>query len=245
MKRISTGISGLDKLVGGGFIQNSIILLSGGPGTGKTIFGLQFICSNALKEPGVYVTLEQTSEELREQMKQFGMDIERLEDKNKISILQIEEVDIERILRMVESEVKRINAKRLVIDSHTALMDFASTFKEGIRELSSYIIYLKETLGFGPGEREIIRKTAKKTIDFYKKLGCTTLLISEVSKEGEFSKDGVTEYLVDGIISLNFLSEGFPRSLNIRKMRRTKHGLDAYPVEISKEGLIVKKSPKI
>ncbi|MDI6806700.1 MAG: ATPase domain-containing protein, partial [Candidatus Aenigmarchaeota archaeon] len=56
MKRIKSGINGLDKLIEGGFPEGSVILVSGAPGTGKTLFGLQFIYQGAkANEPGVYV----------------------------------------------------------------------------------------------------------------------------------------------------------------------------------------------
>ena len=85
VERIKTGIKGFDKLVKGGFPAASTILVTGSPGTGKTIFALQFLYNGASKfrEKGLYVTFEQNEEALKDQGKLFGWDIEKL-IKNKI-----------------------------------------------------------------------------------------------------------------------------------------------------------------
>ena len=83
MNRTKTGISGFDELIGGGLVEGSTVLVSGRAGTGKTIFGLQFLYNGASKfnEPGVYVTLETRPRDLRLEAKQFGWNLEELEKK--------------------------------------------------------------------------------------------------------------------------------------------------------------------
>ena len=81
-KRVPSGIHGLDETMQGGFIQNSLNLVSGGAGTGKTLVGLQFIHFGALLgEPGIFVTFEEKKEELVEDAKIFGWDMDDLEKK--------------------------------------------------------------------------------------------------------------------------------------------------------------------
>jgi len=79
MKRINTGINGLDELIEGGFPVKRSVLLSGACGTGKSIFSMQFIYEGALtySEPGVFVTLDERPDLLRQDMLRFGWDIKK------------------------------------------------------------------------------------------------------------------------------------------------------------------------
>ena len=84
IKRISTGISGLDPLIQGGFKRNSVNLVAGGAGTGKSIFAMQFIIEGLKKnEPGIYITFEEKKEKVYEDMLEFGWDLEKYEKSEK------------------------------------------------------------------------------------------------------------------------------------------------------------------
>src|SRR3989338_4362172 len=89
MKRVPTGIVGLDELLEGGFPEGRAILLSGGCGTGKTIFCTQYIHNGAKKynEPGIYVTLDERPDLIREDMLRFGWDLHEHEEKNLLQII--------------------------------------------------------------------------------------------------------------------------------------------------------------
>ena len=77
MRRVPTGIHGLDEIIEGGFIEGSVILVSGGPGAGKSIFGLQFIYRGAVDgEPGIYITFEEDEESLKLIAKRLGKDFD-------------------------------------------------------------------------------------------------------------------------------------------------------------------------
>ncbi|MEM3690769.1 MAG: ATPase domain-containing protein, partial [Candidatus Micrarchaeia archaeon] len=124
MMRCKTGIKGFDELVEGGFPKGSTILIAGDPGTGKTIFGLQFIYNGAVKfnEKGLYLSLEQTADAIRNQALQFGWDLKKLEEQGKLKIVSIPVRDISsttarEILEMCRNE----GIKRLVIDSLSTL----------------------------------------------------------------------------------------------------------------------------
>jgi len=87
MDRTATGIPGLDELLQGGFPQGSTVLVSGSTGTGKSILALQYLYYGANNnEPGVYSTMENSREDVIEQASQFGWDVERLENENKLVI---------------------------------------------------------------------------------------------------------------------------------------------------------------
>src|SRR3989338_3572650 len=135
MKRVPTGIVGLDGLLEGGFPEGRAILLSGGCGTGKTIFCTQYIHNGAKKynEPGVYVTLDERPDLIREDLLRFGWDLKKLEQQGKIQIvdgsiakigmpsqeeyaLPVTGYDVGKLLLEVMRVIKRIGAKRVVID---------------------------------------------------------------------------------------------------------------------------------
>ena len=217
MKRIPTGIPGLDELIEGGFVPGSVILLSGEAGTGKTIFGSQFIW-NALcmGENGVYITLQQTPEEIMNDVTIFGRDFKKAQEMDQCRIVYIEPHDIKRIIDTILKNVREINAKRLVIDSITLIGECADKPRD-------------------------IRYNFSRLIRELKKIGVTTLLISEVKEGSEgLSKFGIEEFLVDGVILLKCgidVVGGKPRSLIIRKMRRTNHDLNVHPFEITERGI--------
>ena len=252
-ERCPTGVPGLDKLLNGGFPRDRTILITGTCGTGKSTFGVQFI-ANGIKEynePGVLVTLEQDPKELKKDMLQYGFDLQRYEDENKLVIIDAslsriglkprkekisfqtpqfsqipgsisllpEEFNMEMLLEIIVSKAKRIDAKRIVIDSLPAL-DF-------LLKGSSHDI------------RQTLRETLIALNYRLKMEGLTTLLITEMSESGDtLSAHGVESYVVDGVVVLYYSSIGAEagRSLIIRKMRATKHSEDVHPIRFE-EGI--------
>ncbi|MDE1768903.1 MAG: hypothetical protein KGH62_06095, partial [Candidatus Micrarchaeota archaeon] len=119
MDLCSTYIDGFDPLVGGGFTRGSVVLVSGGPGTGKTIFGLQFLYNGAMHaEPGLFLCTESTPDALRQEGASLGYDLQKLEQIDKIRFLQLP-FDRSKFsfLRDVADEARKIGAKRIVFDS--------------------------------------------------------------------------------------------------------------------------------
>jgi KaiC/GvpD/RAD55 family RecA-like ATPase len=243
MARTATGIYGLDDMIEGGFPTGRTILLSGGCGTGKSIFAMQYIYRGAVEynEPGVFVTLDERPEMIRKDMSRFGWDLAKLEAKGKMALVDAaaakigypsEErftlpqagIDIDRLILRVMQIVDQIGAKRIVIDSIAGLGLHIESDTE-------------------------IRKAILKINYMLTKSEATTILTSEVAEQSfgagpmNFSKYGVEEYTADGVIVLHYLGIGTEsnRSLFIRKMRGTKHIEDILPMEISQKGIIVKK----
>lgn len=236
MKRIKTGITGLDELVEGGFPENRSVLVSGACGTGKTIFSMQYIYKGASKfnEPGVYVTLDERPDLIRSDVLRFGWDLKKLEDQNMMQLidgsiakigfpseeefsLPMTGFDIDKLLLEIMRVSKKIGAKRLVIDSIPAL-------------------------GFNFDKDNDVRKAVLKLSYMLTKIGVTAVLISEIDEgEQKFGKYGVEEYVVDGVIVLHYMGIGTQsnRTMHIRKMRATKHSEDLHPLEISNKGIIV------
>jgi len=218
-ERVSTGIPGLDELIQGGFLKGSVNLISGGTGTGKTIFCLQYIWHGLTKdENGVYITLEQEPEDLIEDGKFFGWDFEKYIKEGKCIIEYLSTWEFEELPMIVLDRIKTIKAERFVLD----------------------------TLSLVCSSMEPARLRSEIS-EFFRKLrhsGATSLLTSEIPEGSKaLSTFGIEEFVADGVIVLNYLEfvvGGSPRSLVIRKMRRTKHGTDIYPIEITKNGIVVK-----
>ncbi len=213
--RVTTGIPGLDSLIEGGLLKNTMTLLTGGTGTGKTILCLQFLWEGLQKgEPCVYLSLEEEPEDIRADARQFGWDLDKYEDKGMFRIMFHDpfETDVSSVLI---NQIEYIKAKRLVVDS-----------------LSMLGLYMKD--------QATVRKQLGKLMKSVKNAGCTTLVTSEIEEESKaLSRFGVEEFVVDAVLILNYLGIGEEtnRSLQIRKMRRTNHGKDVYPFKMISKGI--------
>ncbi len=222
MNRIKSGITGLDTLLDGGFIEGSVNLLTGGTGTGKTIFCCQFLWEGLQKgESCVYITLEESPEDIKEDVANFGWDFSKYEKKGLFKIIYHDPAHVNNLSRSIISEIKELKAKRLVLDSVSVM-------------------------GLVINDSSQIRKSILNIINTIKHQdSCTTLLVSEVEEDKKaLSRFGVEEFVVDGVILLNYMGIGeeYNRSLMVRKMRRSNHGKDVYPFEINREGIHVKKA---
>ncbi|MEM5852755.1 MAG: ATPase domain-containing protein [Candidatus Aenigmatarchaeota archaeon] len=231
VERVESGIPGLDKLIEGGFVKGSVNLIAGTTGTGKSIFGCQFILHGLRKgENGIYICLEQSVDDLLLDMSKFGWDKEFMEymKEEKLKIEHVLPTSIKKLTELIFNKIEKINAKRLVIDSITVA---AMGWEES-------------------GDISKIRRELFDLIQILKKRGVTSLLIAEVpeTEPKALSKFGFEEFVVDSVIILHYLeytAGGASRSLVIRKMRRTNHGVDVYPIKITERGIVVKEDLSI
>src|SRR3989338_1781167 len=111
MERLKTGIEGLDELMQGGIPAASTVLISGGAGCGKTIFGMQYIYNGAsqFNEPGVYVALEANVKNIIWNMESFSWDIKKLQGKNLMRVYRLNlgyEKDPDKMLDKINAELK-------------------------------------------------------------------------------------------------------------------------------------------
>ena len=230
--RKGTGIPGFDELIEGGFPDRSLNLISGPPGSGKSLLSMQFIYNGAKKgsEPGIYITLEESRENMLRATKRYGIDLESQEDKGLLHLVDMgrmrtecsasEElewglVSFDTLQDFLKKHVSFSNAKRLVVDSLTAI-------------------------GVYYPNHEILRRELFKFSRFLKSSGITTVIISETVEERD-SRYNIEEFIADSLIKLDYesLSGEYRRTLTVKKMRFTKHDPLTHPFLIMDNGIEV------
>ncbi len=218
--RMKSGIPGLDKLIGGGFMKGSSILVTGSTGTGKTILCCQFI-HEGLKngEKCMYITFEELPEEIKADALIFGWNFEKYEKEGKLTLSFKDPFQATDITTRLENEIKQNNITRVIIDS-TSLLG----------------LYFKNS--------NDIRRELYKLINALKASGATAILTAEVPKEDGVSRFGVEEYVVDGVLVLRMttIASSTSRTLEIIKMRRTKIEGGSHPLTIGPNGVSLKSS---
>lgn len=219
IERAETGIIGLDKLMEGGVVKKSVTLVSGGAGTGKTIFSSQFI-NHGLKngETCLYITLEESPDDIKEDVKNFGWDFEEFIKTKKLFLEYHDPFQVTDIVTPLIERIKKYKIERVVVDS-TSLLG----------------LYFKNAFE--------IRKQLYKLVTALKSNGTTSIITAEIPDDRGLSRFGVEEFVADGVIKLFGLKigEGNFRSLQIIKMRRTEHATDVFPFEFTSKGIVVKK----
>ena len=200
--RAKSGIEGLDEVIGGCFPKGSLILLAGRPGTGKTVFSMSFLVEGCVTgEPGVYVGFAESKKTLIENLsRHLGVDLRKLESEDKLRILDftaMKEKGVFVVLNAVLDEVRAIKAKRLVVDSFSAMA---------------------QALGSPIDIRIIVQLVLSRIV---REMGCTTLMIGEVPIGRSEVGFGVEEFMADGIIVLKaeYLDERLFRDLELIKLR--------------------------
>ena len=220
MKRVPSGITGLDRLIQGGFPEGSTILVSGPPGTGKTIFGLQFLVHGARKvgEPGLIVQAEEFDDTFLTYDSTFKWKLAELQEKELLAIYSFKPKDFNKftpeqiqgeVISKLETVQSQLGIKRVVIDT-------ISPLGIAINNLADY------------------RRSIYELIEFFKEHMITALLITEgASKASTFN---VEEHLCDGTVMIDFKEDSqgeFHPHLMVSKMMNTNFPMAWYPVTIS------------
>jgi KaiC/GvpD/RAD55 family RecA-like ATPase len=255
VERIKTGIPGFDNLVQGGFPQGFNILVTGAPGTGKTIFGLQYLYNGAMSgENGLYISLDSSDGTVRTQAKQFGWDITKLEKQGKLAILDIpQDKSKVNLFNLIEEGVREVNAKRLVFDSLAAFAINMDQFAIEVGSAEMITINGSDLKKADTnrkqltGPKSFYSGTSEKRITFLVmnellRLGTTNIVITdEAPTNGQLTVDGVSEYVCDGVIRVDVsrIAKEAVRSMTIHKMRNTNHTLNSQMFNISDRGLVM------
>jgi KaiC/GvpD/RAD55 family RecA-like ATPase len=229
--RIKTGITGLDDLLEGGFPKGHCLLLSGAPGTGKTIFGMQYLNEGAKSgEKGLYIAFNEDAEDILLQPRVMGWDFQQYIDNGKLKILTIEPKDFS--MNNIINEINDGGFERVVLDSLSAVIahpialeeiDISFTLKDRLERLAPSPLH----------ETVASRLLVEKIIRSIRKLPCTSIIIAEHFEAGNVGTDSIAEFLVDGVITLQYVMVGIEssRNLMIRKMRATHHSENIHPLE--------------
>ncbi len=232
IERVKSGIPGLDELLNGGIPRRNVVLLSGGPGTGKTIFSQQYLYYGLERgEPGVLVTLEEHPVQVRRNMSVFGWDVRRYEEQGVFAI-------VDAFTGGIGEAAKRERYVVTSVDDPTELID---VLREAIRDVKAERVAIDSVSTLYLTKPSIARGILMQLKRVLAGLGTTTLLVSQVSvTERGFGGPGV-EHAVDGIIRLDLDEVGgeLVRSLIIWKMRGTKHDMKRHPFDITDKGLVV------
>jgi len=227
LQKCLTGIKGFDEITEGGLPRNRITLLSGGAGTGKTLLGVDFLLNGVTKyqEAGVFMSFEETQEELYEDVASLQMNLQALVAQQKIvidcvlldrkDIQGAGEFNLEGVFVRLEHAIDSIKAKRVVLDSI-------------------------ESLFAGVGDAGILRLEIKRLFRWLKDKKVTALITGEV-KQGAYTHHGLEEYISDCIILVDnrVRDQIATRRIRVIKYRGSNHGANEYPFVIDSGGLSV------
>jgi KaiC/GvpD/RAD55 family RecA-like ATPase len=240
-KKVSSGINGLDELIGGGFPEGRVVLVVGGPGSGKTIMCSQFLYKGIQenKENGVFISLDEGKKHYYSEMKSFGWDFEKAEREGKFSFIDATRMSrvamlkealykeesgslrgkalpVDKLIGDIQAKIQQVSAKRVVLDTLAALV---YRFPD-------------------PVER---RTTVVDLIESLSDLGATSLVTTELGHLGLERSALDEEFLVHGVIMLQTLFSGgtTTRAMQVEKMREAKVNPSLVPYSIDKNGIEV------
>jgi len=220
--RLSTGVSGLDEMMGSGLPEGTVTLVAGGAGTGKTLMGLHFLLEGIEKgEPGVLVTFQETPGLLNSFCKGFGWNLEASEKKGVLRILYTSpvEISVDQHTAAIKDVIAEIKAKRVVIDS---LKDIEIATPDKVR-YKDYVYSL---------------------VNYFRSEGITSIVTNEIPElfgNLVMSEYGIS-FIADNVILLRYveLESSMDRAISVLKMRGSDHDKDVRRFQISSEGITIK-----
>lgn len=227
LQKERTGIPGFDEITGGGVPTGRPTLVCGSAGAGKTLFAMEFLVRGAMlyNEPGVFISFEETNEELATNVASLGFDLKQLIADKKLIVdyvfierSEIEETgeyDLEGLFLRLGYAIDQIGAKRVVLDTLEAL--FSALPNEAI-----------------------IRAELRRLFRWLKEKGVSAVITCERG-EGRLTRYGLEEYVADCVILLDHRVEDqiSTRRMRIVKYRGTSHGTNEYPFLIDETGFSV------
>ena len=223
-----TGIQGLDEITRGGLPEGRSTLVTGGTGTGKTLLGLQFLVAGAREygEPGVLVTFEESAEEVTANVASMGFDLDGLQRDGLLAIIAFPvkaaevsesgEFDFEPLFLLLDDAIRRIGARRVVLDTIESLF---GAFKA----------------------QAIVRDELGRLFRWLEDRDVTAIVTGEPGDSDSLTRHGIEEYVSDCVIALDHRSQNevSTRRLQVVKYRGSAHETNKYPFLISARGFTV------
>ena len=210
---VKTGIAGFDELLEKGIPKGSVTLVCGGPGSGKTIMGLQILYNATTKgEKCIYMTFEENEDKLRQHMEDFGWDPDKLENEGN---LVIKRYDPFAITRSVEALLEKAKGE-LMIDVAPVL------FPEGFKPEWVVIDSVTAIASAFYGREETYRIYIEQLFRLLEQIGATSFLITESTQiPVKITESGVEEFLSDGVVILYNIKSGNVResAIEVLKLR--------------------------
>src|SRR5688572_973960 len=227
LPKTPTGISGLDEITLGGLPKGRPTLVCGAAGCGKTLFAMEFLLRGAEQfgEPGVFMAFEETEQDLSQNVRSLGFDLDRMVADNKIAVdhvrverSEIEETgdyDLEGLFVRLGLAIDSVGAKRVVLDT-------------------------LESLFGGFTNEALLRAELRRLFRWLKDRGVTAVITGEKG-EGQLTRQGLEEYVSDCVILLDHrvIDQVSTRRLRIVKYRGSTHGTNEYPFLIDEDGFSV------
>jgi circadian clock protein KaiC len=228
LAKAQTGIRGFDQVTDGGLPRGRPTLVTGSSGSGKTLFGIEFLVRGArdFGEPGVLMTFEESATDVVENVASLGFDLAQLEKDGLLvvdaihidpgQILAAGAFDLDGLFIRLAAAVEEVGAKRVVLDTIEVL--FGALGNEGI-----------------------VRGELGRLFGWLKDRGLTAVVTGERGREGQLTRFGIEEYVSDCVIVLDHrVSEEIStRRLRVAKYRGSEHGTNEYPFLITNRGLTV------
>jgi len=231
-ERIKTGIPGLDDIVGGGLLKGSTITLSGPTGCGKSTFGMQFLIEGAIKykEPGLFISLEESRDSTFFHMGGFNWDLEKLEKNKLLVFLDYPIYEVDQLLSQNSAVMEIVNTmgiKRVVIDSILPL-----------------------ALHFGDDDER--KRGFLKLRDNIRNWGTTTMIISEdtpattqdVLPDTKYGLETFTEGWIHIYTMYSPKGSERTKAVEVLKMKGIQHSSKIYPAEMTDDGFVIKAKKK-
>src|SRR5438477_5315283 len=227
LAKAPTGIPGLDEITNGGLPRGRPTLVCGGAGCGKTLLAMEFLVRGALEydEPGVFISFEETTDDLVENAQSLGFDVRRLSARRRLLLdyVQLErdkrtesgEYDLEGLFIRLGHAIETIQAKRVVLDTI-------------------------EVLFSGLSDRLLVRAELARLFRWLKTKRVTAIVTGE--RDGEhLTRHGLEEYVSDCVILLHHrdMAQSATRRLRILKYRGSAHGGNDTPFLIDCHGVSV------
>ena len=233
--RVQTGLTQLDELLSGGLPRSSITLVSGTPGSGKSILCFHYIMDGLKKgENCLYLTSDERIENIVKQASELGFNFQQWIDQGKLNFLYLD-LDKSDIHKDMDETIKTGNYSRVVLDSLTPVSE-VPVWVGASREIIPYDSPSSEK--FPVGSAPSTRMHIRRIMSILGKEQCTALVTSEVPEGSRsLSRDSISEFMVDGIILMDLDMTMDRRKLTIRKMRATKHTLKPQDIAITEGGI--------